>query len=67
MQIIVYLVYDYHGDTSNFILLEFGLLFEVLMEAELNPSSRHYQHKEGAVYHPYCIDEALQSLRMKFH
>ena len=38
-------------------MLEFGLLFDVLMEAEPNPSSRHYQHKEGAVYHPHCIDK----------
>ena len=37
------------------------------MENEPNPSSRHYQHKERAVYHPHCIDKALLSLRMKFH
>ena len=43
------------------------MLFVVLMGAEPNPSSRHYQHKEGAVYHPPCIDKALPSLRMKFH
>ena len=48
-------------------MLEFGLLFDVLMEAEPNPSSRHYQHKEGDVYHPHCIDKTLLSLRMKFH
>ena len=48
-------------------MLEFGLLFDVLIEAEPNPSSRHYQHKEGAVYHPHCIDKSLLSLRMKFH
>ena len=57
MQIIVYLV------RSEFLLLKFGLL----LEAEPNPSSRHCQHKEGAVYHPHCIDKALLSLRMKFH
>ena len=52
---------------SNFLMLEFGLLFDVLMEAEPNPSSRHYQYKEGDVYHPHCIDKTLLSLRMKFH
>ena len=37
------------------------------MEAEQNPSSRHYQHKEGDVYHPHCIDKSLLSLRMMHH
>ena len=37
------------------------------MEAEPNLNSRHYQHKEGAVYHPHCIDKALLSSRMKYH
>ena len=46
-------------------MLEFGLLFDVLMEAEPNPSSRHYQHKEGDVNHPHCIDKTLLLLRIK--
>ena len=46
-------------------MLEVGLLFDVLMEAEPNPSSRHYQHKEGDVYHTRCIDKTLLSLQIK--
>ena len=38
MQIIVYLINDNHYN-SNFLLLEFGLIFDVLMEAEPNPST----------------------------
>ena len=37
VQIIVYLVNDNHGEIK-FLLLEFGLIFDVLMEAEPNPS-----------------------------
>ena len=37
MQIVVYLVNDNHGEVTS-LPLEFGLIFDVLMEAEPNPS-----------------------------
>ena len=42
MQIIIYCVNANHIEVISY------LLFDVLMVAETNPSSRHYQHKEAA-------------------